>query len=60
MRGGSRKGSGRKAPDGKRVTLSLRVRPDTKKTLEGLKDGRSMGETIDDIVALAIGASSNR
>jgi len=49
-RGGARPGAGRKAPDGKRVTVSARVLPRTKEILAEMKaEGSSLGRIIDSI-----------
>ena len=51
-RGGARVGAGRKAPDGKRVTVTARVLPETKETLREMKDeGCSLGRIIESIAA---------
>ena len=49
-RGGARPNAGRKAPDGKRVTVTARVLPETKATLQDMKaQGISLGRIIDSI-----------
>lgn len=49
-RGGARKGAGRKAPDGARVSITARVSRQTYKALQDLKGGQSLGRLIDKIV----------
>ena len=49
-RGGARPGAGRKAPDGKRVTYTCRVKPETRDTIREMKaEGSSLGRIIDSI-----------
>lgn len=50
MRGGARKGAGRKAPDGARVSITARVSPQTAEALRRLKGEQSLGRLIDKIV----------
>lgn len=49
-RGGARKGSGRKAPDGARVSITARVSRLTYEALRDLKGEQSLGRLIDKIV----------
>ena len=50
MRGGRREGSGRKAPDGARVSITARVSRQTAEALRNLKGEQSLGRLIDKIV----------
>lgn len=51
-RGGTRPGAGRKRKDDARVTLSVRVKPETREEIESLARAfqSSMGEIIDRFV----------
>jgi hypothetical protein len=51
-RGGKRPGSGRPAPDGRRVAIAARVTPETARKLKEItgRTGESLGKTIDSIV----------
>lgn len=47
-RGGARPGAGRKAPRGKRVTVTARVLPETKETIREMRAaGISIGDVLD-------------
>jgi len=47
-RGGARPGAGRKAPDGRRVTVTARVLPETKETLLQMRAaGIGIGRLLD-------------
>jgi len=47
-RGGARPGAGRKAPDGRRVTITARVLPKTKEILKRMRaEGKSIGRMLD-------------
>ena len=47
-RGGARPGAGRKAPDGKRVTYTCRIKPETRDTIREMKaTGVSIGDLLD-------------
>lgn len=48
--GGKREGAGRKAPEGRRVTMSVRVLPETREKLERLSGERQIGKYIDHLV----------
>lgn len=52
-RGGSRPGVGRKRKDDARVTLAVRVKPETKTRLQDIaaERGLSIGQLIDDLAA---------
>lgn len=54
MRGGERKGAGRKPvpQDEQRVPVTIRVSPRTKAVLDAMKEdsGRSYGHLIDDLI----------
>lgn len=50
VRGGKREGAGRPAPQGRRVTLAVRVLPSTKQYLQDIKGERSIGQVIDELV----------
>ena len=39
-----------KPPEVKRVPLSLRVLPETRRILAGIAEGRSLGRAVDDVV----------
>jgi len=47
-RGGARPGAGRKAPDGRRVTYTVRVKPATREIIREMRAaGVSIGDLID-------------
>lgn len=52
-RGGARPGSGRKKKEDARVTLAVRIKPDTKRQLQAIaaERGLSVGQLVDDLAA---------
>ena len=53
-RGGRRPGAGRKPTDDKRVSVTIRIPPDTSMRLRSLREsGITLGSLVDDIVESA-------
>ena len=54
-RGGARPGAGRKVKDDRRVSITVRVKPETRQRLEdaALSQSLSLGQMVDAVVYIA-------